>query len=80
MPAPILATKLYLPPSRRSVVVRPRLVECLNSGLAVGHRLTLVSAPAVLSFGVGALLYGWLLFRTALVPRWLAGWGIVGAM
>lgn len=33
---------------------------------------------AVLSFGLGALLYGWVLFRTALVPRWLAGWGIAG--
>jgi hypothetical protein len=33
---------------------------------------------AVLAFGTGALLYGWLLLRTALVPRWLAGWGIVG--
>ncbi|HYO44995.1 MAG TPA: DUF4386 domain-containing protein [Candidatus Limnocylindrales bacterium] len=35
---------------------------------------------AVLSFGIGALLYGWLLYRTALVPRWLAGWGIAGAL
>jgi hypothetical protein len=35
---------------------------------------------AVLAFGTGALLYGWVLFRTALVPRWLAGWGIVGAV
>jgi hypothetical protein len=35
---------------------------------------------AVLAFGIGALLYGWLLYRTALVPRWLAGWGMVGAV
>ena len=46
MPAPILATKLYIPPSRRRVVVRPRLVERLNEGLAAGNKLTLVSAPA----------------------------------
>ncbi len=62
MPAPILATKLYIPPSRRRVVVRPRLVERLNEGLAAGHRLTLVSAPA--GFG-----------KTTLVGEWVAGCG-----
>jgi hypothetical protein len=35
---------------------------------------------AVLSFGTGALLYGWVLFRAGLVPRWLSGWGIVAAL
>ena len=62
MPAPILATKLYIPPSRRSVVLRPRLVERLNDGLAAGNRLTLVSAPA--GFG-----------KTTLVGEWVAGCG-----
>lgn len=62
MPAPILATKLYIPPSRRSVVLRPRLVERLNEGLAAGNRLTLVSAPA--GFG-----------KTTLVGEWIAGCG-----
>ena len=62
MPAPILATKLYIPPSRRSVVLRPRLVERLNEGLAAGNRLTLVSAPA--GFG-----------KTTLVSEWVAGCG-----
>jgi LuxR family maltose regulon positive regulatory protein len=62
VPAPILATKLYIPPSRRSVVLRPRLVERLNEGLAAGHRLTLVSAPA--GFG-----------KTTLVGEWIAGCG-----
>ena len=62
MPAPILATKLFIPPSRRSVVLRPRLVERLNEGLAAGNRLTLVSAPA--GFG-----------KTTLVGEWLAGCG-----
>ena len=59
---PILATKLYIPTSRRRVVVRPRLVEWLNEGLAAGHRLTLVSAPA--GFG-----------KTTLVSEWSAGCG-----
>ncbi len=62
MPAPVLATKLYIPPSRRRVVLRPRLVERLNEGLAAGHRLTLVSAPA--GFG-----------KTTLVSEWVAGCG-----
>jgi LuxR family maltose regulon positive regulatory protein len=62
VPAPILATKLYIPPSRRSVVLRPRLVERLDDGLAAGHRLTLVSAPA--GFG-----------KTTLVGEWVAGCG-----
>jgi LuxR family maltose regulon positive regulatory protein len=62
VPAPILATKLYSPPSRRRVVLRPRLVEGLNEGLAAGNKLTLVSAPA--GFG-----------KTSLVGEWLAGCG-----
>ena len=62
MPAPILATKLYIPPSRRRVVLRARLVERLNEGLAAGHKLTLVSAPA--GFG-----------KTTLISEWLAGCG-----
>ena len=62
MPAPILATKLYIPASRRRVVLRPRLVERLNEGLAAGHKVTLVSAPA--GFG-----------KTTLVGEWVAGCG-----
>ena len=62
MPAPILATKLYVPPSRRSLVLRPRLIERLDEGLAAGSRLILVSAPA--GFG-----------KTTLVSEWVAGCG-----
>jgi LuxR family transcriptional regulator, maltose regulon positive regulatory protein len=62
VPAPILATKLHVPPSRRSVVLRPRLLERLNDGLAAGGRLTLISAPA--GFG-----------KTTLVGEWVAGCG-----
>jgi LuxR family maltose regulon positive regulatory protein len=57
MSTPILATKLYLPPPRQNVVLRPRLIERLNEGL---HRkLTLISAPA--GFG-----------KTTLVSEWVA--------
>ncbi len=62
MPAPILATKLYIPPSRRRVVLRPRLAERLDEGLAAGNKLTLVSAPA--GFG-----------KTTLIGEWVVGCG-----
>ncbi len=58
MPAPILATKLHIPPPRPGRVLRQRLIERLNEGL---HRkLTLISAPA--GFG-----------KTTLVSEWIAG-------
>jgi LuxR family transcriptional regulator, maltose regulon positive regulatory protein len=56
MSAPILATKLYVPPPRPRVVFRPRLIERLNEGLH--RRLTLISAPA--GFGKTTLLGEWL--------------------
>lgn len=34
---------------------------------------------ALLPFGVGALTYYYLMFRSRLVPRWLSGWGLIGA-
>ena len=62
MPAPILATKLYIPPPRPKVVLRPRLIERLNEGLSAGRKLTLISASA--GFG-----------KTTLVSEWVAGCG-----
>src|SRR6185295_14787094 len=60
MSTPLLATKLYIPPPRPNVVLRPRLSERLNQGL---HRkLTLISAPA--GFG-----------KTTLASTWVAGCG-----
>jgi LuxR family transcriptional regulator, maltose regulon positive regulatory protein len=62
MSAPILATKLYIPPPRPGLVPRPRLIERLNECLETGCRLTLISAPA--GFG-----------KTTLVSEWVAGCG-----
>src|SRR5690349_24254569 len=56
MPTSVLTTKLYIPPPRPNVVLRPRLSERLNAGL---HRkLTLIAAPA--GFGKTTLVSAWL--------------------
>ena len=55
MKMPRLQTKLYIPPPRRNLVPRPRLIERLNEGL---HRkLTLIFAPA--GFGKTTLVSEW---------------------
>src|SRR5574339_564472 len=60
--APILATKLYIPPPPPNIVARPRLIEQLNEGLSTRRKLTLISAPA--GFG-----------KTTLVSAWITGYG-----
>jgi len=55
MPYTLLATKLYLPPTRPTIVRRPRLTARLAEGLQ--RPLTLVSAPA--GFGKTTLLSEW---------------------
>ena len=64
--APILATKLYIPPPRPKVVLRPRLIERLNEGLSAGRTpgVTLISAPA--GFGKTTLVSEWV--ATSLCP------------
>jgi LuxR family maltose regulon positive regulatory protein len=56
MPAPILATKLFIPPPPSGAVHRAHLIARLHAGLA--RALTLVSAPA--GFGKTTLLSAWL--------------------
>jgi LuxR family maltose regulon positive regulatory protein len=55
MVTPILTTKLHIPPLRRDLVPRQRLLERLGQGLH--YKLTLVSAPA--GFGKTTLLGAW---------------------
>lgn len=43
---PLLQTKLYVPPVRPELVARPRLMEQIDKGLCLGHKLVLVFAPA----------------------------------
>ena len=56
MNAPLLTTKLYIPPVRPGLVPRPRLIQRLNDGL--NGKLTLISAPA--GFGKTTLLSEWI--------------------
>ncbi len=83
MSAPLLRTKLYMPPVRPHLVGRARLVERLNGGLYLpdgagfARKLTLISAPP--GFGKTTLLVEWLAgFRmpdSALTPppvAWLS--------
>jgi LuxR family maltose regulon positive regulatory protein len=55
MAAPVLATKLFIPPLRRDLVLRQRLIDQLNVG--VQQKLTLISAPA--GFGKTTLVSEW---------------------
>ena len=57
LPAPILATKLYIPHTRPNLVPRPRLIKQLTEGFCTGGKLTLISAPA--GFGKTTLLSEW---------------------
>jgi hypothetical protein len=55
-----------------------------SSSQAVGEALLGVRDWALgflglLSFGVGASMYYYLLYKSRLVPRWLSGWGLIGA-
>ncbi len=54
MSAPLLSTKLYIPPAGPNLVPRRRLIQRLQ----VGHPLVLLSAPA--GFGKTTLLSEWL--------------------
>jgi LuxR family maltose regulon positive regulatory protein len=57
MSTPILATKLFIPPTGKSLVVRPRLLEKLDGILQPDYRLMFVSAPP--GFGKTTLISTW---------------------
>ncbi len=54
--APLLLTKLFVPPSRQSLVTRPRLLTRLDE--SIRYALTLVCAPA--GYGKTTLLAEWI--------------------
>ena len=63
MPTPLLKTKLYIPPPRPNLVMRPRLQQQVSDGLH--GKLTLVSAPP--GFGKTTLLSDWIHQNTPVV-------------
>jgi LuxR family maltose regulon positive regulatory protein len=65
MSAPLLKTKLSVPPvrPRERMVRRPRLIEKLNDGPRLGRKLSLISAPA--GFGKTTLVSEWVHRRGA---------------
>ena len=67
---PILATKLYIPPPRSKIVLRPHLVERLNAGLH--HKLILISAPA--GFGKTTLVSEWVQEMGGVTPPIAVAW------
>jgi LuxR family maltose regulon positive regulatory protein len=70
MVMPLLTTKLHIPPIRRELVPRPRLIERLNAGL--DRKLTLVSAPA--GFGKTTLLSEWIAGCAQTEPKVRVAW------
>jgi LuxR family maltose regulon positive regulatory protein len=69
MSTAVLKTKLYLPPLRRDLLKRPRLVERLDEGLQLGCSVTLLSAAA--GWGKTTLLSEWAASRQEAVA-WLS--------
>jgi LuxR family maltose regulon positive regulatory protein len=65
---PLLATKLYIPPPRPKIVLRPRLLKQWNDVL--NHKLTLISAPA--GFGKSTLVSEWIHKKDAMQVAWLS--------
>ncbi len=66
-PEPLLATKLFVPQPRPSLVHRPRLIQRLQRGME--RTLTLISAPV--GFGKSTLLSDWLTSNT-IPTAWLS--------
>lgn len=57
-PDALLLTKFHIPASRPNQVSRPALLTRLDQGVTLGHRLTLLSAPA--GFGKTTLIGDWI--------------------
>jgi LuxR family transcriptional regulator, maltose regulon positive regulatory protein len=70
MPTPILATKLFIPPPLRKIVIRPGLRERLDESLH--SKLALISAPA--GFGKTTLVSEWAHALSAATPPVHVAW------
>jgi ATP/maltotriose-dependent transcriptional regulator MalT len=68
----LLRTKLYIPPLRPNLVPRPKLIDRLNQGLQLGHKLTLVSTPA--GYGKTTLVSEWVQAKGGAIPPIAIAW------
>lgn len=72
MSGDLLQTKLYVPQLRPSLVPRLRLKKSLNQGLHLGHKLTLISAPA--GFGKTTVVSVWVQALCEATPPVATAW------
>jgi LuxR family maltose regulon positive regulatory protein len=68
----LLATKLFIPPTRPNIVPRPRLIDQLNAYAYPGCKLILISAPA--GFGKTTLVGEWVQVLSKAVPPIAIAW------
>lgn len=78
--ASVVPLVLLLPLSQEygSSAVSPSHLETLGALLRTGRDLVNHGAM-ITALGVGSLMLYLLLFQTGLIPRWLAGWGLLGS-
>ncbi|MDA5094042.1 DUF4386 domain-containing protein [Aliiroseovarius sp. KMU-50] len=61
--------------------VSPETLEVLAQSLIGGAAWSGTSGPIYnLVFVIGMLMLNWMLWDSRLVPRWIAGWGLISAM
>ncbi len=53
--------------------------QAAGPGSLIGAAQAPITAVQETVFSLGALMFYYVLFRARLVPRWLSGWGILGA-
>jgi LuxR family maltose regulon positive regulatory protein len=68
----LLATKLFIPPTRPELVPRPRLIDQLNASAYPGCKLILISAPA--GFGKTTLVSEWVQAMSRATPPMAIAW------